>query len=330
MLVSMRRLRTFGVILAILAVAAPAAMPAPAGRPEKPNLKIALAVPTASHLPIYVAQHRGFFKEEGLNVELVVFRAAPEALSVYLAGGVDFANMGITEVFTAREAGKNLKAVWMVSNAMPYELWARPNIKSLKDAKGARFAISRYGAFSDFITRWALRKGGLDPEKDARILQVGGPGERLAALVRGAVDVAILEPAEGLQAKKAGMVLMTRVYDYLPQFPAQPYVSTPEWITRNPETARAIIRATRKAIKHLRANKADAIAIYKQVLRYEDDVAELAYNFYVPAIPYNGAVPLRGLQVALEDALAAKRIKRMYTFEEIVDTRLINEFANQP
>src|SRR5262249_18740880 len=155
------RSRALGTVLAALALVLPFAAPACAqGKLEKTSVKLGMSVPTASHLPIYVAKEKGFFKEEGLDAELVVFRAAPELLAVYLAGGVDFAFTSVTEVFTAQEAGRDLKMYWMVSDAMPYELWANPKFPTLQSAKGARFAISKYGAFSDFITRWTIQQAG--------------------------------------------------------------------------------------------------------------------------------------------------------------------------
>ena len=220
-----------------------------------------------------------------------------------------------------------MKIFWMVSNAMPYELWATPKYPTIQSAKGARFAISKYGAFSDFITRWTLRQAGLNPDKDVQILQVGGPGERMAALTNGAVDVAILEPAEGLQARKAGMVQQTRVYDYLAEFPAQPLMLATAWVDKNPEVTRAVVRALRRAALYDLDNKAEAIKIYRNIFRYEDDVAELAYNFYTRYAPLDGSVPKKGLEVAIEDAIQSKRIKKPFTFDEMVDTRFMKEIG---
>jgi NitT/TauT family transport system substrate-binding protein len=318
----------FATALAALALAFTAASPRAAeGKLEKTSVKLGLSVPTASHLPIYIAKEKGFFKEEGLDADLVVFRAAPELLAAYLAGSVDFAFTGPTEVFTAREAGRDVKMFWMVSDAMPYELWATPKYPTLQSAKGARFAISKYGAFSDFITRWTIQQAGLNPDKDVQILQVGGPGERLAALTHGAVDVAILEPAEGLEAKKAGMVLQTRVYDYLKEFPAEPLSLSTAWVDKNPEVTKAVIRALRKAIVYAKDNRPDAIRIYRDTFRYSEDAAELAYDFFLTHFPLDGAVPRKGLEVAIEDAIQAKRIRKPYTFDDLVDTRFMREIG---
>jgi NitT/TauT family transport system substrate-binding protein len=314
--------------LAALFLLLPAAAPQAAeGKLEKTAVKLGLSVPTASHLPLYIAKEKGFFMDEGLDAELVVFRAAPELLAVYLAGGVDFCFSSVTEVFTAREVGRDMKMFWMVSDAMPYELWANPKFPTLQSAKGARFAVSKYGAFSDFITRWTIHEAGLNPDKDVQILQVGGPGERLAALTRGAVDVAILEPAEGLEAKKAGMVLQTRIYDYLKEFPAEPLALLVSWVDKNPEVTKAVIRALRRAIVYAKDNRADAIKIYKDTFRYSEEAADLAYDFYLTHFPMDGAVPRRGLEVAVEDAVAAKRIRKPYTFDDLVDTRFMHEIG---
>jgi NitT/TauT family transport system substrate-binding protein len=157
---------------------------APQGKPEQASIKVAL-VPGDDFLTLYLAKERGLFEKEGLSVELVQFNAAPDALSTLVAGQVDLGATGMTEVITAQEAGTPIKGFWTLTRAMPYEIWGKSDYADLKAAKGARFAISKYGAISDFFTRYAVQKSGLDPYKDVQVIQIGGTGQRTSRSPRG-------------------------------------------------------------------------------------------------------------------------------------------------
>ena len=76
-----------------------------------------------------------------------------------------------------------------------------------------------------------------------------------------------------------------------------------------------------------RRPQAEVVQIYRDTFRYSGDAAELAYDFYTPHFPPDGAVPRKGLDVAIEDAIQAKRIKKPYGFDDLVDTRFMKEIG---
>src|SRR4030042_3397422 len=165
--------------------AAPATAPTRT-KPEMTKLSIGLPVPAFSLLPTWVADQKGFFKEEGITeVKILAFRGDADVVQALAAGSVDMNIASLTGLVSTISAGQKFRAVWAGYNMPIFEWYAQPKYKSIAETKGGRYGISRFGAMTDFLTRSALRKAGLNPEKDVNILQIGPDAQNLAALVAG-------------------------------------------------------------------------------------------------------------------------------------------------
>ena len=149
------------------------------------RMRVGLTSLAPTTLPVWVAKRQGYFQQEGLAVEPIVFTSGTINSQAALAGEIDIALGSGTEVFTIRLAGEDARFFFGISNFMPFKLFVQPSIKSAADLKGKRLAVSRFGAQSDFLTRYAVSKLGLDPSKDVTILQIGSTPARYAALKSG-------------------------------------------------------------------------------------------------------------------------------------------------
>src|SRR5262245_48556612 len=150
-------------------------------RPSPAKIVVGLSSVNVAFLPIYVTEAKGFFKDEGLDVLLVLFNAGATNLQALIGGDVQIMGSAFVETIGGRAAGVDIKNFWGVSNIMPFQLYSQPDFKSMKQAKGKRFAISRFGSLTDFLTRASLRPFGVDP-KDVTILQIGRTPARLPPL----------------------------------------------------------------------------------------------------------------------------------------------------
>jgi len=142
---------------------------------------VGLSSVNLAFLPVYVAQEKGFFKEEGLEVLLVMFNAGATNLQALIGGDVQIMGSAFVETIGGRAAGVDIKNFWGICNLMPFQLYSQPNFKSMKEAKGKRFAISRFGSLTDYLTRATLHHFGINP-KEVTILQIGSTPARFAAL----------------------------------------------------------------------------------------------------------------------------------------------------
>src|SRR6185503_10663533 len=124
---------------------------------------VGLSSVNIAFLPVYVAQEKGFFKDEGLDVLFVMFNAGSTNLQSLMGGDVQIMGSAFVETLGGRAAGFDIKNFWGICNLMPFELYSSPKFVSLKDSKGKRFAISRFGSLTDFLTRATLQHHGVDP-----------------------------------------------------------------------------------------------------------------------------------------------------------------------
>src|SRR5690349_24275302 len=145
------------------------------------RLVVGVSTVNISFLPIYVTQDKGLFKDEGLDVLVVMFNAGATNLQAMIGGDVQIMAGGVPETVLARAGGADIKNFWAISNLMPFQIYGSPAIKSLKDGKGKKFAISRFGSLSEFLTRSALRQSGVD-SKDVTMLQIGATPARFTSL----------------------------------------------------------------------------------------------------------------------------------------------------
>ena len=153
-----------------------------------------------------IAEKRGFFKDEGLDVELIQARVNV-ALSALVSGDLDY-TLVFGSVVRSALKGLPLKVVAVSINRPLHFLIARPEIRSVADLKGKTVAVSSFGATADKITRALIREGGLDPEKDVKFVALGEPGARMMALQQGVVQATVASPPGPIEAQKRGLTIL--------------------------------------------------------------------------------------------------------------------------
>lgn len=173
-----------GAVLGVVASALGAAPEAVA----QTKIKVAVANRSISSLPMMVASGKGFFKADGLDVELEYFTGGPPATAALIGGSAQFLVAAPQDMLKAIKQGQPLVAVGTViadytgSIVMRKDLADKLGRKpTVQDLKGLRIGTLARGGFTDVSTRYLLMQAGLDPEKDAQLTPVRGPDRQLAA-----------------------------------------------------------------------------------------------------------------------------------------------------
>src|SRR6185295_2446819 len=145
-----------------------------------------------SHVAFYAAKERGYFQEEGLDVE-VILMSAPIGIRALIAGDVD-----------ASTVGGPLRMVFISFDKPTHWLYAKPDIRTVKDLKGRKVAIDGLGGTLESLLRSVLEKNGLEGGRDVPFLVVGTPPGRFIALNSGAVDASLFTFPLNFRAEEAG------------------------------------------------------------------------------------------------------------------------------
>ena len=156
-----------------------------------------------SFLALYTALNRGFFKEEGIDLE-IVFMPANLASTAVLNGDLDY-NGAVTGTIGAAVQGRPMKVLLFTVSKPLLFLIGQKNIKDLKQLKGKKIAGSSPGGSATLLANQALKQIGLEPGKDVSVLQMSGnAASRYAVLESGVVDASLLSVPENIIAHEKG------------------------------------------------------------------------------------------------------------------------------
>jgi len=170
---------------------------------EARKVQMAVATFSQSVLPMVVAQEKGYFREEDLDVELILMTASVANMAL-IGGNVDFISSG-PSVVGAIARGAPLKFVFLCFNRPMHWLYAKPEIKDVKGLKGKKIGVSAIGASTQFLVQEILKRHGLDSARDVTILGVGTTANRYAALQSGTIDATNLTPPFNFKAEESGL-----------------------------------------------------------------------------------------------------------------------------
>ena len=151
------------------------------------KLRVSYASVTGNTAGItYIAQRAGLFEKQGLDVEIILITGGPASISALLNGDVDLDMRAPIAALQAMAHGVKLTFLVSQSNTLEYDVVTRPEIKDIKQLKGKKVGIIRFGGISELMVRYLFQKIGLDADKDIAIIQVGQA--RFVALEKGAIE----------------------------------------------------------------------------------------------------------------------------------------------
>lgn len=274
-------------------------------------------------LPIYVTQEKGYFKNEGLDVLVVMFNAGSTNLQALIGGDVQIMAGAVPESVLGRASGIDIKNFWAISNVMPFQLYSHPSLKTIKEAKGKKFAISRFGSLTDFLTRASLRHFGMDP-KEVTILQIGATPARFAALSSGAVDATVVWFPVTERAKSMGFRQLLDLKEIFPEWSNVGFIGRETWLGREKEQVIRFLRAYQRGVKYTRDNRADAINTIKKYVKVDSSEAQAGYDEYRDSYALDGRIFEKGLTAVIDQEFETGRIKRKIPPGEMVDRTFMN------
>jgi len=202
-------------------------------------------------IPQYVAQDRGYFEDEGLDVEIVHFKSTADAIPVVATGDIEFGMTSNAPILRSIESGVPVKAIGVAlyysadegHRDIAYVALEESGIKSVEDLKGKRIAIPYVGGDSHAYIVGILKKQGIDPA-DVTFVTVPWPYQ-IDAMVKGEVDAAGLFSTHLAEMELEGInyTIVASAVDLLPRIDVVVVYSSEEFIKENPEVVRKFLRA---------------------------------------------------------------------------------------
>jgi NitT/TauT family transport system substrate-binding protein len=296
---------------------------------EKRKLLAAIPVDAASFLPIYLAAGRTW-KSQGLDIELTAFRGDAEVSQALIGGSIDFSIQSADGLINMINAGQPVIAFYAGFHQSDYAWLSQPAIKSWDALKGKTAGVSTFGSATDQLTRYALRRHGLVPERDIQIVQAGPPASIAQALKAERLAIGILAPPMNWIMADAGLNLLgSQGEEIAPQWPKHVFVAKKKFLDDNPNTLRAILAAQVAAIRLARADRDLVVETYMDRLKFQKPYAERAYDAIVPGYDERGSLPdEKSMQVFWSLQIERGEAKEPWPSGRILDDRFIRTFAD--
>ncbi len=293
--------------------------------------KVVIAYPSRSiaSIDLYIAQDLGFFREEGLEADLVQVRGNL-AVSAALTGQVHAVN-NVGTVIRAIERGDVPFKVMSVSlKRNLFWLVARPEYGSIRELKGKTLGTTTFGGSQHMAAARLLRKGGLDPEKDVTVVVAGDVPAQLQSLLAGVIQVAALSPPTVILARdKFKMRILGSALEE--GFNLQNGIAVSENLLRERrDSVKRILRARSKASRYFWDNERGASNVLAKYLNVELPVAMESYRLSRNAFTTDSIPTAKEIEEFLKmDAEILKLAKPVsparifdFTLQELVNREL--------
>ena len=238
-------------------------------------------------MPYVIARDRGFFREEGLEVEFI-FMKAIQTVQAMLAGGVDFGTATGTAI-SAAVNGADVRVVFALTDKPSFDMISQPNITNVQQMRGKKLGISAPGSLTEILARQILLVNKI-PLDQVTMLPLGTSDVTYVALKAGTIDATMLQVPQNLISQEEGYRKIASGADVYRAVQGG-LTTTKTVISERPEVVTRVIRATQKALRLIRSDKKFTVDFIKGPFldlgkdrdKYADRVYDTALQFYLPS-----------------------------------------------
>jgi len=273
-----------------------------------------------------VAQHRGFFKDKGLDADIVVMGASP-SIAALINGVIDFTLLTGT-VIRAAIRGLPVRLVAGLMTSSPHVLLARPEIKSVKELTGKKVGLPGFGDATHVLARIILARNGVDPDKEVQFVPLGPDSGRFAGLQQRLADAVVTSPPWDFEGNKIGYNILARAYEYL-NYPLSGVGVNVRSIQQKRDQVKRSARALIRASRFIRDHREEAVKVLIAWGKAKPEHAYAAYDATVKVISPDGGIPEDGLKFLVEQAKRDVKMTRDIPMSEIDDFSILREIQQE-
>jgi sulfonate transport system substrate-binding protein len=314
----MNRIKT-AILVALLAICLFATVAA-----AQTALNVGYSSTSANYAALWVAKDGGIFDREEIKVEPIFIPSGTLLTQALLSGDVHvgFPNGG--QVIAATARGADLTIIGMAVGKMIFSLMAPAKVRSPADLKGKKIGVTRFGSATDVSLHAALKKSGLNPDKDVVILQMGSIPNIMAALQNGSLEAGVLSPPTHWQAEKLGLKELINITELNIAYPNPAIVTTKRMVQGREDVVRRFMRGYVRGIERVKNDKPFTKKVLaKYTLIRDDDIMDKVYDFYAKVIQPGGRITTEALRGAVEEQAQANPKIREMPLSAFYDDRFV-------
>jgi NitT/TauT family transport system substrate-binding protein len=272
------------------------------------------------------AKETKLFEKHGLDVVLVGMGTGSVSLRALIAKDLEISSLSGSGLVQAALQGADTVLIAALINGFIFKIFSAPEISSPAQLKGKKLGVSRYGATSDFAVRLALKKWGLNPERDVNILQFGTSQDTVRAMQTKMLDAGVMSGTSSLIARKAGFRELGDLADLGLHYPTSAIGTTKSYLQKNEGIVKEFMLAYIEAIHDFKRNKETALAVLKKYTRnddrevLEDSYSNIASKYLALPIP-----TLEGIRTILTELSSTVPAAKNADPEQFVSYKIVRE-----
>ena len=290
--------------------------------------KIRIGVPelNAPFVPLALAEKRGFFREDGLQGEVI--RINPTvALAALVSGELDYWTV-IGGSVAAAIQGVPLRVLACYVPGSPSALIARPEFKSVQELRGKAIGLNTSGGALESVGRLIFKHFGLDPDKEIKFLPLGTNERRFSAMKQGLTAATLGSPPLDFLGKKMGFVVLARAHELF-SYPTSGVVASVKKIKEKPEEVRRVIKAGIKATRYIRQDREGTIQFMIEWSKSDKEMATAGYESVLKLFNDDGSVPEKGLLLVIDELKKLAKVEREIAPSEVADLSILKEVQKE-
>ncbi len=286
----------FRIAVALLAFALSSA---PALAQERPTIYVGASSKTLGYSPLWVATKKGFFQQQGLDIQLILLRGVPMTVQALVGGSLHFGSGGPEPYIEASERGLDLVITGGIINGLTQFIIAGKNYKTYEDLRGATYGQSSLTGGIVTGLREALRLKGLEYPRDYKFIVIaGGSSANLAAMQSGQIAATTVAVPLNYAAEEAGFNMIGRLIDGIPHFQVNALVTKRSWAEKNRPVMVRFMKAMVQSLRWLHDNRDAAVEFLSREMQLKPAHALKGWEYYTQnrLWPPDGDVTVEGMK----------------------------------
>jgi ABC-type nitrate/sulfonate/bicarbonate transport system substrate-binding protein len=279
-----------------------------------------------SIVPVWVMHDKGLLKKRGVTAEIVQIASSPVAIQAMLSGEVEAIVTSAATLVTSRLAGADVTMIMSTTPTFPSVLMAVKTITDINQLRGRAGGVNRFGSNTDSGLRMVLRQNAIDPEKDVKLIQVGGTAQMVAAISRGLIQFALFNEPFVRDAEKLGFKVLIDVPSQKIPFHWNGVLTRESALKARRAVFYRLTMALTEAIHVYKTEKEWSKALIGRYLKVNDpENLERAYNSLKMILPETPAPTPDGVKTLLDDLSAKNPKAAAANPKDFVDVSFVEE-----
>jgi NitT/TauT family transport system substrate-binding protein len=285
------------------------------------------AATSGPHAVLWIARDAGLFEKNGLRTDVAYIRSGSTMAQTLVSGEIQMSQMGGPAMLAAGVAGMDVTFVAVALNTTPIVIMG--TVSKMEELKGKSIGVTRYGSNTDISARFAIRKAGLQPEKDIALIQLEDYAGIMGGIASGRIAAGALADPFTDAAKKLGYKEIADLAAMGLEFPFVGIVAKKSFIKDNMDTVQRFVRAYVEAIAIYKNNRDLAMKITSKYTGIKDPaILAATVDFYAPKLQRVPYATVGGIRFVLDQVAVRDPRAKNYAPESFMDLRFVKRLED--